>query len=124
MIVAIDNFSGYMLMNSLQAETAESVVSSLNFRRFGLSESIIPDNGTCFRSQMFHIFCQSLEIEHITSSPYYHEWNGRAKRVIQTFRQILRKCSSEVEITTALIAYHDTPITQDLPSPAELLTGK
>ena len=76
MIVAIDNFSGYMLMNSLQAETAESVISSLNFRRFGLSESIIPDNGTCFRSQMFHIFCQSLELN--TSHPLPTTMNGMA----------------------------------------------
>ena len=37
---------------------------------------------------------------------------------------MLRKCSSEVAITTALIAYHDTPIAQDLPSPAELFFNR
>ena len=122
MIVAIDYFLGYILMDDLQAEAAESVILSLNhnFRRFGLTESIITDNGPCFRSQQFHNFCQSLEIKHITSSPYYHEGNGHVERAIQTLKQILRKCSSEVEITTALIAFLDTPISQDLLSPVEL----
>ena len=125
MIVAID-YSGYILMGNLQAETAESVISSLNrnFRRFGLTESIITDNGPCFRSQQFYNFYQSLEIEHITSSPYYHEGNGRVEKAIQTLKQILWKCSSEVEITTALIAYLDTPISQDLPSLAELFFNR
>ena len=90
MIVAIDYISGYILMDDLQAEKAESVISSLNrnFRRFGLTESIITDNGPCFRSQQFHNFCQSLKIEHITSSPYYHEGKGHVKRAIQSLKQI------------------------------------
>ena len=88
MIVATDYFWGYILVDGLQAETAESIISSLNwnFRRFGLTESIITDNGPCFRSQQFHNFCQSLEIEHITSSPYYPEGNGHVERVIQTLK--------------------------------------
>ena len=60
------------------------------------------------------IICQSLEIEVITSSLYYHEWN----EVITS--SLYYHEWNEVEITTALVACHDTQISQFLPSPAEL----
>ena len=55
MIIAID-YSGNILMDTLQAKNDNSVISSINckFRRFGLTESVITDNGPCFRSQRFH----------------------------------------------------------------------
>lgn len=69
-------------------------------------------------------FCDSFEIKHLASSPHFHQSNGRVERAIQTIKQIFKKCSSEQEITLTLLAYHDTPISNDLPSPAELFFNR
>ena len=69
-------------------------------------------------------FCTALEIKNTTSSPHYHERNERAERAIQTIKQILKKCSSDVETIMAILAYLDTPVSKDLLSPAELFFNR
>ena len=120
-LVAVDYFSGYITMDFIQDGTSSAVVKSLNnnFRKFGLAERIISDNRPCFKSEEFRNFCNTLEIKHTKSSPHHHEGNGRAERVIQTVRQIMKKAKTDVEVTMTILAYHDTPCSSDLPSPAE-----
>ena len=98
-LVSVDYYSGYLTFDFMQAGTSEEVVKVLdnNFRKLGLAERVISDNGPCFKSEKFKTFCTTLEIKHTTSSLHYHEANGRAERSIQTIKQILRKCSKEVE---------------------------
>ena len=83
-LVAIDYFSGYIFTDRITSETAETITDTLNqvFKRLGLVESIITDNGPCFKSDKFKQFCEILEINHVTSSPHYHQSNGRVKRAI------------------------------------------
>ena len=50
-------------MDGLQAQTV-ILPLNCNFRRFGLTKSIIANDRSCFRSQQFRSFCQSIEIEH------------------------------------------------------------
>jgi transposase InsO family protein len=125
-LVVVDYFSGYLTVDHLVSETAESVISCLNniFKKFGLAEQIISDNGPCFKAHKFGEYCDLLEIQHVTSSPHYHESNGRAERAIQTIKQLMKKCSTETEITMGILAYHDTPIDCNLPSPAELFFNR
>ena len=125
-LVSVDYFSGYISIGFLKAETSDAVIRSMNnhFRKFGLAERIISDNGPCFKSEKFRDFCEELEIKHTTSSPHYHEGNGRVERAIQTVRQMLKKSMSDLQLTMAIVAYHDTPISSDLPSPAELFFNR
>ena len=122
-LVTVDYFSGYTTFDRIPSETTEAVVIALMriFQKFGLAERIISDNGPCFKSSKFSDFCHQFEIQHSTSSPYHHQSNGRVERAIQTLRQFLKKTrGSQVKFTQALIAFHDTPISENLPSPAEL----
>ena len=64
-------------------------------------------------------FVYQLDIGLVTSSPYYHQSNGRAERAIATIEQILKKSASDIDITKALTTYLDT-----LPSPAELFHNR
>ena len=125
-LVSIDFYSGYILVDTLKSKNANAVTTRMNenFRKFGLVERILTDNGPCFKSENFNNFCKEHEVHHSTSSPHYHQSNGRAERAIQTIRNILDKASNDNEITKALLAYHDTPITADLPSPAELFLNR
>ena len=58
-LVTVDYFSGFLTYDTLESETTETVTKVLNniFRKFGLPEKIISDNGPCFRSNNFRRFC-------------------------------------------------------------------
>ena len=120
-LVTVDYFSGFLTYDTLESETTETVTKVLNniFRKLGLAEKIISDNGPCFRSNHFRRFCDQLDVGHVTSSPYYHQSNGRAERAIATIEQILKKSASDIDITKALTTYLDT-----LPSRAELFHNR
>ena len=120
-LVTVDYFSGFLTYDTLESETTETVTKVLNniFRKLGLAEKIISDNGPCFRSNHFRRFCYQLDVGHVTSSPYYHQSNGRAERAIATIEQILKKSASDIDITKALTTYLDT-----LPSRAELFHNR
>ena len=116
-LVTVDYYSGFLTYDTLSRETTEAVTKALNniFRKFGLPERIISDNGPCFKSEKFRCFCDQLDVGHVTSSPYHHQSNGRAERAIATVEQILKKSTSDTDITKALIAYLDTPVSGTLP---------
>ena len=120
-LVTVDYFSRFLTYDTLESETTETVTKVLNniFRKLGLAEKIISGNGPCFRSNNFRRFCDQLDVGHVTSSPYYHQSNGRAERAIATIEQILKKSASDIDTTKALTTYLDT-----LPSPAELLHNR
>ena len=124
-LISVNYFSGYLTIDYIQDETSATVITSLdnNFRKFGLAERIISD-GPCFKSEKFRKFCNTLEIEHTTSSPHYHDGNGRAERAIQTVKQIMKKTKTAVEMTMTILAYHNTTCSSDLPSPAELFFNR
>lgn len=125
-LVTVDYYSGAIFVDQLSSETADAVIKvlNINFRKFGLAETVVSDNGPCFRSERFQGFCQELGIRHVTSSPHYHQSNGRSERAIATVKQMLKKTGSDVEVTKALTAYLDTPVSDSLPSPAELFFNR
>ena len=125
-LVTIDYFSGFLTFDPLENATTGAVIKVLNnnIRKLGLPEQIISDNGPCFKSENFRQFCCNLNIGHVTSSPHYHQSNGRAERAIATVKSILKKTKTDTDITKAIIAYLDTPINDKLPSPAELFYNK
>jgi transposase InsO family protein len=67
-LITVDYFSGYLTYDALNAQTSEAVIKVLNnnFRKFGLPEKILSDNGPCFRSDSFRRFCDQLDISHVT----------------------------------------------------------
>ena len=121
-LITIDFYSGYITYDPIKGESIDHAVEALNnsFQKLGLVEEIYSDNGPCFKSTKFAQFCQDMEISHQTSSPHFHQSMGRVERAIQTIKQIVKKSQTIQEITHGIITYHDTPISDLLPSPAEL----
>ena len=73
-LVTVDYYVGFLTYDTLSSETTEAVTKALNniFRKFGLPERIISDNGPCFKSEKFRCFCDQLDIVYVTSSPYHY----------------------------------------------------
>ena len=85
------------------------------FARFGIPEILISDNAANYASQEFQDFLKNWDITHITSSPRYPQSNGFAERMVQTVKKL--------DPHIALLNYRASPFL-NLPSPAELLTGR
>ena len=125
-LVTIDFYSGFLTYDELASTITSAEIKMLHniVRKFGLPEMILSDNGPCFQSEVFLSFCANLDIGHITSSPHYHQSNGRAEWAISTIKKILKKTKSNIGNTRAIIAYLDTSINHELPSPAELFLNE
>ncbi|KYN29035.1 Uncharacterized protein K02A2.6, partial [Trachymyrmex cornetzi] len=60
-----------------------------------------------------------------TSSPRYPQSNGLAERFVGTIKQMLKKCENDgKDIYLALLEYRNTPISDKIPSPTELMFGR
>ena len=63
------------------------------FAHFGYPHTLVTDNATTFMSQEFQAWCKQRGIVHLTGAPYHPATNGAAERLIQSFKQALRKSS-------------------------------
>ena len=61
------------------------------FSDFGIPETIVCDNGPCYKSQEFNNFCAKFEINHITGASCNHQANSIAEHTIQTVKQLMVK---------------------------------
>ena len=84
-LVLIDAHSKWIEAFNTASATSTAVIEELRslFTKFGLPETIVTDNGTCFVSTEFEDFLQANGIKHITSAPYHPASNGLAERAIQ-----------------------------------------
>ena len=85
---------------------------------------LITDRGRNYTSSAFTAFCHELDIKHILTSAYHHQSNP-AERAIRTVKQIMRKCiETENSWCLGLLEYLCTPISDNIPSPSELLNRR
>ena len=61
------------------------------FSRLGVPNTIVSDNGMMFTGSEFKVYCDSLAIEHITTSTNNPRSNGQAERFIDTFKRHRRE---------------------------------
>ena len=97
------------------------------FAQFGLPETIVTDNGSCFISADFQHFLTMNGIKHITSAPYHPSTNGLAERAVQIVKKGLKKVtegSIRSQIANVLLAYRTTPHSTTGSTPASLLFGR
>ena len=83
------------------------------------------DNATTFMSQESQAWCKQRGIVHLTGAPYHPATNGAAERLIQSFKQALRKSSlpPKEALQEFLMRYRRIPFASGL-SPSELLNGR
>ena len=114
-------FSRFPVIRKLTGESSRLVLDAMKdiFSDFGMPETIITDNGSCYKSHKFGEFCSKFEIEHLTGSAYNHQANAIAERNIQTIKNLMAKNRRDVWL--ALLIFKTTPITGIDKSPSELL---
>lgn len=104
-----------------------TVISHLKeiFGRHGIPKVVFTDNATQFTSESFVHFSKTWEFEHHTSSPHFPQSNGMVERCVQSVKSLLKKCKyDKTDPFLALLEFRNTPLSSDIPSPAELLFNR
>ena len=70
----------------------------------------------------FQFFMKDLNIKSITSSPYFHQSNGLGELMVKTSKNLIEKSLQLNKPWFYLLHKHCiTPISENIPSPAEIL---
>jgi rRNA-processing protein FCF1 len=126
-ILVVDYYTKWIVIEQLKTTSSASVIQTLEktFADYGLVSVLRSDNGPQFSSAQFKQFMLKHEIKHVTSSPGYAQSNGCVERYIQTAKNMMKKCREEGKsFYNGLRALRNTPISDKIPSPAQLLQGR
>ena len=127
LLVVVDYFSKYLIVRKIPNSTSSTVIKELGmiFSEFGKPQVFRSDNGPCYSSQEFKFFMQNWLIEHRTSSPHYPQSNGLAESMVKVSKNLIEKAViQDLPWNQLLLDYRCTPISSDIPSPAEILFGR
>ena len=128
-LVMVDAHSKWIEAIHTSTATSEAVIEVCRkkFAQFGLPETIIMDNGTCFISSEFEAFLTGNGIKHITTAPYHPSSNRLAERSVQIVKTGLKRNKSgcfRARLSKVLANYRLTPQTTTGKSPCDLLLGR
>ena len=126
-LVLVDAYSKYPCIHPTTSTSSKSTTAILEqeFAHFGYPHTLVTDNATTFMSQEFQAWCKQQGIVHLTGAPYHPATNGAAERLIQSFKQALRKSLllPKEALQEFLMQYRRIPFASGL-SPSELLNGR
>ena len=126
-LVLVDAYSKYPCIHPTTSTSSKCTTAILEqeFAHFGYPHTLVTDNATTFMSQEFQAWCKQRGIVHLTGAPYHPATNGAAERLIQSFKQALRKSSLRPKeaLQEFLMQYRRIPFASGL-SPSELLNGR
>ena len=107
--------------------TAKMVAEHMKaiFSELGVPKTLVSDNGPCYIGDQFKKTMSHLGIMHITTSPHHHQSNGLAVGYVKIVKNLLSKAKETGQDYHEVISiYRSTPLSNDLPSPFELLHGR
>ena len=126
-LVTVDYYSDFFELDHLKNLSAVHVIRKIksHFARHGIPEQVITDNGPQSLSQEFQIFAKEWDFEHLTSSPYHHQANGKAESAVKEAKKILRKSKkASSDAFRAVLDHRNTPSTNMKSSPAQRLLNR
>ena len=95
------------------------------FRRHGIPDSLVTDNGSQSASQEFIQFTTDLEFKHVTSSPRYPKSHGKAESALKVANNLFKKAiKGDKDPWSALQDYRNTPTEGMKSSPAQRLMSR
>ena len=95
--------------------------------KHGVPKTVMSDNDPQFASKEFEAFASQYCFNQIMSSPRYPQRNAMIERMVQTVKQYMQKCAeARHDPYLAMLIYRATctPLSNSIPSPAELLNGR
>ena len=126
-LVITDAYSKYPCIHPTSSTSSRATLDLLeeDFALFGYPHTLVTDNAPTFTSEEFQSWCKERGITHLTGAPYHPATNGAAERLVQTFKQAMKKSSLPPKraLQEFLMQYRRTP-TSCGSSPSELLMSR
>ena len=126
-LLLVDYFSKFLIVRRIPNSTTGAVKKELRdiFTEFGTPFILRSDNGPCYASEEFKFYLQEFRIDHLTSSPHYPQSNGLAESMVKVAKKLIEKAILEDKPWNEfLLQYRITPLSAEIPSPAEILFGR
>ena len=122
-LVTVDHDSDFYEIDQLPTIQSSAVTQATkqHFSRHGISHTLITDNGTQCTSDLFKTFAKKYQFNHITSSPYWSQSNGRAEAAVKSAKHILLTAN---DVDLALSSIRNTQPAGHTFSPAQCLFGQ
>ena len=125
-LVLVDAYSKYPCVHATSSTSTRATTDILEeiFAHFGYPHTLVTDNATTFTSDEFQVWCKERGITNLRGAPYRPATNGAAERLVQTFKQVLRKFHHPTKraLQELLQQYRLTPLPAGY-FPSELLCG-
>ena len=126
-LVITDAYSKYPCIHPTSSTSTRATLDLLeeDFAHFGFPHTLVTDNAPTFTSEEFQHWCKKRGITHLTGAPYHPATKGAAERLVQTFKQALRKTSLPPKraLQEFLMQYRRMPTSCGF-SPSELLNSR
>ena len=125
-MIISDRYREFVIVRKLPDHSTEHTIRAFRgiFYEHDIPHVLITDHGSNYTSSAFTAFCQELDISHILTSAYHHQSNP-AEQTIRTIKQIMCKCiETGNPWRLGLLKYLCTPISDQIPSPSELLNRR
>ena len=130
-LVYSDRLSGWPCIHDLgRSMVSASVIKPLRrwFAELGVPRKIVTDGGPQFSSKRFKDFCKRWQVEHVQSSPHYHQANGHAEAAVKAVKHLIYKTTSNGDLDVdsfqrGLLEWRNTPRTSGQ-SPAQAVFGR
>ena len=126
-LLLVDYTSRYPIICKLTSMTAQHIIGHLKviFSEYVWLDTIVSDNGPCYTAEIFTETMQEYSVNHITSSPHYHQSNGFAEKFVQTVKNLSCKAREEgADLYKTLMIYCNLPLTSNLQSPMQILQNR
>ena len=126
-LIVADYFSKFPFIFPVTSTHHQKMLRYLRdlFSTKGVPSVVMTDNGPPFNGEEFKCFTREFNFKHQTSSPHFHQSNGFIEAMVKKVKAAYKKTEGSPNAQArALLQLHDTPITKDLPSPAEILHGR
>lgn len=131
LLVIVDYYSRFIEVEVLTKIDSAEILRRVDviFARFGYPLSITADNGRQFVSAEVRQYCETNNIELISTTPYWPQQNGEVERQNRSLLKTLVICQNtkgnwRVELQKYLIAYRTTAHSTTGASPAMMMFGR
>lgn len=92
--------------------------------RNGIPQVLTADQGSAYTSKEFEEFADEIDMKIRFNSAKHSQGSAHAETALKKVKKWLKRCSSENELCLAILAWHQTPVAQGRPSPAEIHLGR
>ena len=122
-LITVDYLTNFREVDNLSHDSSTAaVINKLrqHFARYWAPIELVTDNGPQFASAQFEAFARRWRFQHIPTSPYYPQSNGKGESAVKTTKDLMRKAAhSSTDVWLGVLEYQNTPSLPADNSPVE-----